>query len=428
MKTYYILVIGCQMNQADGERIDCYWQSLGLKKTAAVQTADLIILVTCGVRQTAEDRVYGLIPRVLADKPTAKIILTGCLAGRSDVRARLARYHQLSWLPITSLPSWGERLGLSATDQAGSLNYLSLPANYQSRASAYVPIGNGCDNFCAYCVVPYARGREVYRPHTEIAAEVKKLLAQGYQEITLIAQNVNSYRSPSEVHVGFKELLALLDDLDGEYWLRFATSHPKDMSEELIKTVARGRHTCQHFHLALQSGADEILQKMNRGYTSQHFLALVDLIRRISPDAAISTDIIVGFPGETDEQFQQTVKLMRAACFDQAFIAQYSPRPGTAAAQLTDDVPAVVKAERVALLTTILRQTARANHQKYLGRELEILVSAARKKNGQYFYSGKSATFQTVHFTTGQADLVGKLAFIKISQARDFGLAGDLIV
>lgn len=419
------------MNKADAERIRGYLASFGLVESSVLEEADLIILVTCGVRQSAEDRIFGLIPNWRAGKPGLKIVLTGCLALRDDVRQKLANEIDL-WLPIYDLPALGAGLGLAqpTTDNSyNSLSYLALQPHYDSLVSAYVPIGNGCNNFCSYCVVPYARGREVYRPHAEIVEEVKKLIRRGYKEIILIAQNVNSYSSLVEngESLDFADLFRMVDAIEGDWWLRFSTSHPKDMSDKLIQAVAGGKHACQYFHFALQSGDDEILRRMNRRYTAAHYLELVKRIREASPEAMISTDIIVGYPGETLEQFEHTVSVMQEAGLDMAYLSQYSPRPGTVSAKELDDVPKEEKQRRETYLNDLLRLSGRANNQKYLGRTVVVLVDSIKQdKMGNLIAGGKTADFKTVRFPASDVT-VGQWASVAIDKARDFSLLGHLV-
>ncbi len=418
LKDYHIITIGCQMNKADSERIANYLDTLGLKETREIERADLVILTTCGVRQSAEDRIYGLIPRIKRKNPRSKIILTGCLVNRKDVQKRLNKTVDI-WLPIVKLASLGEKLGMQKSQFDGSLSYLEIPAKYRSSFSAFVPIGNGCNNFCTYCVVPYARGRETYRPAERIIAEVKNLIKKGYKEITLIAQNVNSYHHRK---INFPTLLSQVAKIRGDFWLRFATSHPKDMSDDLIKVIAANNKICHHIHLPAQAGDDKILAAMNRRYTKKHYLSLIEKIRKLIPDASITTDIIVGFPGETRTQFKNTIKLFETAKFDMAYIARYSPRPGTAASQLKDNVNAKEKKRREEELMQILRKTALVNNKKYLEKTVKVLVEDKNKK-GEWF--GKTASNKTVKFKTKtQANLRGQFAQVLIKGVQNFGLTG----
>ncbi len=420
IKTYHIITIGCQMNKADSERIASYLDGLGLKEVKDRKEADLVILTTCGVRQSAEDRVYGLIPKIKRENQKTKIILTGCLAKRKDVQKKLSKKVDI-WLPITELTNLNEKLNKKSSKFSGSLSYLEIPAKYRSSFSAFVPIGNGCNNFCTYCVVPYARGRETYRPTGKIIAEVKKLVKNNYKEITLIAQNVNSYQYRK---ISFPTLLSRVAEIKGDFWIRFATSHPKDMSDKLIKVIADNPKICRHIHLPAQSGDDKILTAMNRNYTQKHYLSLIEKIRKSIPGASITTDIIVGFPGETRSQFNNTIKLFKLVKFDMAYIARYSPRPGTMASQLEDNVSPKEKKKREQELMKILRKTALANNKKYLGKTVKVLVEDKNKKN-EWF--GKTDTYKTVKFKApNKQNLRGQFVFVKITNVQDFGLAGEI--
>jgi len=419
MKTYHIITIGCQMNKSDSERIAGYLERMGLEEEPDKHRAGLVVFATCGVRQAAEDRVYGLVPKIKKNNPECQIVISGCLSEREDVKKRLDKKVDI-WLPIRDLPKLDKKIkGLSASGKRD--NYLKLNPKYSSRFSAFVPIGNGCDNFCAYCVVPYARGREVYRPAGGILKEVKDLVKKGYKEIILIAQNVNSYRDGKN---NFCDLLKMVNDLPGDFWIRFATSHPKDMSEGLIKTIAGRQKICRHIHLPAQAGDNSVLKAMNRKYTIEHYKKLINRARKAMPGASITTDIIVGFPGETRKQFGNTKKLFREAKFDMAYIAQYSPRPGTAAFKLRDDVLPDEKKRREEELMKILRKTGLANNRKYIGRQERVLIEG-RNKEGECF--GKTGTNKMVA-VKGKGDLpaIGQFVALKIKKARDFGLEGEI--
>ena len=346
-----------------------------------------------------------------------------------------------------------------------SSDYFQIKPLHQSKFSAYVPIMTGCNNFCSYCVVPYTRGREYSRPAEEILSEVENLVKRGYKEIILLGQNVNSYQSkfPTNLSsrteqqrrersknaantanfalrslsryrsfgmteiINFPILLKLISNIPGDFWIRFLTSHPKDMSEELIKTAAECKKVTPYFHLALQSGDDEILKKMNRKYTAKHFLGLVKMIRKYLPDAAISTDVIVGFPGETEKQFQNTVEVMKKAKFDMAYINKYSPRAGTVAAKLTDDIDWQEKKRREKILTEVLEKTALGNNRKYIGKVVKVLAD----KVDNHFIYGKTESFKNVkildsRFSIPDSNLTGKFVKIKITQAGTWGLEGEV--
>jgi len=338
-KTYHIITIGCQMNKSDSERLAGVLEKRGYKKSDNKYRADLVAINTCGVRQSAEDRVYGLVPGIRRKNKKTKIVITGCLVGRADVRKRLKKVVDI-WLPI----------GQMAKGECQK-DYFKIKPKYQSKISAFVPIGNGCNNFCSYCVVPYARGRETFRPVKEILAEVKGLVKNGYKEITLIAQNVNSYRSGK---TDFADLLKMVNGLPGDFQIRFLTSHPKDMSDELIGAIAGCEKVLKEIHLPAQSGDNAILKKMNRGYTVERYETIIKKILKLMPTAEISTDVIVGFPGETKKQFNNTAKLFKDIKFSQAYVARYSPRPGTAAYKLADDVPAEEKKRRFEVLNKLI--------------------------------------------------------------------------
>jgi tRNA-2-methylthio-N6-dimethylallyladenosine synthase len=473
MRTYHIITIGCQMNKSDSERIAGYLEELGYSQSDNKYQADLVVVNTCGVRQSAEDRVYGIVPRIKKENPAVKIILAGCLSERKDVQQRLKNNVDI-WLPIIKIPNLKFQITNKFKNPKFKIQnseYLKIRPKYQSKFSAFVPIGNGCNNFCSYCVVPYARGREVYRPVEDIINEVQSLVKNGYKEIVLIAQNVNSYLSKMKSElvsgsfgrkrpqddneiVNFTQLLRLVNDIDGDFWIRFATSHPKDISDELIKVVAectpsagfRAGKVCEHIHLPVQAGDNKVLKAMNRSYTIEHYRSLIKKIRQAIPGASITTDVIVGFPGESREQFNNTVKLFKEIKFDMAYIAQYSPRPDTAAAKLKDTVSREEKKKREEELMKILRITALENNKKYIGQTVEILVGGINKKGEWY---GRTRTNKNVKIAetrkqenkktrkqenkkarkqkNKKTNLAGKFVRVKIIGAQDFGLEGYLI-
>ena len=430
--TYHIITLGCQMNKADSERVASFLEERAFVLLPSFKEANLIILTTCGVRQSAEDRVYGLVNQIRKANSEAAVVITGCLAKRKDVMRRLKGQVDL-FMPINELPNIFELLKNSdvkkvlSADEVRTIDgekYLSIKPKYHSPFTAFVPVGNGCDNFCAYCVVPYARGREVYRPLDEVVSEVEKLLADGYKEIVLIAQNVNSYRDGEKT---FPELLKKVLALPGEFWVRFSSSHPKDLSDELIALFAEPK-MCPHLHLAMQSGDNEILSIMNRKYTIEHFRELIEKARAVRPDLAVTTDVIVGFPGETEEQFENSVKVFKELEFDLAYVSQYSPRPGTVSALMTDDVSKKEKDRRDKILVKILEETGLKKNQEYLGKEVVVLIDGINKK-GKYY--GKTASFKNVWLTVPENvspnSLVGNFIKVKIIGATDSGLEGELV-
>ncbi len=432
-KTYKIFTIGCQMNQADSERLATYLETKGFRSVRDFKQAGVIILNTCGVKQSAEDRAYGLVNEFRRHNKKAQIVITGCLSRREDVKKRLVKNTNL-FIPISEMSKLPELLEKEGYNSYFSLDkirlskgeeYLNIPPKHQSKFTAYVPIGNGCNNFCSYCVVPYARGAEVYRPASDIIKEVRALVKSGYKEIILIAQNVNSYQ---DKEYNFAKLLFKLIKIRANFWLRFSSSHPKDMSDELIKILGSSSKICSHLHLAVQSGDDDILKAMNRKYTVAHYRRLIKKVRAAKPGIAITTDIIVGFPGETRLQFEHTLKLFKDINFDLAYISPYSPRPGTAAYQMKDDVSYKEKRRRLKVLNDILKQTALANHQKMLGKKPLVLVEG-KNKRGKYY--AKASSYQTVLFTIPRGQktgrLIGEFVQVEIKEAFSFGLEGVFI-
>ena len=414
------------MNKSDSERIAGYLEENGYILVSNKSKADLVVLTTCGVRQSAEDRVYGLVGKIKKNNPKTKLILTGCLSEREDVKKRLEGKVDI-WLPIANLSSLKFRLVPKIKHLKPNIqnpNYLKIRPKYNSKLSAFVPIGNGCNNFCAYCVVPYARGREIYRPAKEILKEVKDLVMGGCKEIILIAQNVNSYKDGK---INFSKLLKKVNGIPDDFWIRFATSHPKDMSDELIKTIAECGKVCKHIHLPAQAGDDKILLAMNRRYTAGHYKNLIKKIRKAMPEASITTDIIVGFPGETKKQFNNTAKLFREVKFDMAYIAQYSPRFGTAAFKLKDDVSREEKKRREEELMKILQKTALANNKKYLGKIVEVLVAGKSRKGEWCGHMGtnKNVKIRFRNQESGIRNFIGKFVNVKIVKAKDFGMEGE---
>lgn len=317
---YYIITYGCQMNKSDSERIAVQLEKKGYQPAKEIGQADLVVINVCSVRQSAVNRVYSKVKQL----KNQKIILTGCLLEKD--KKQLADQVDEIW-PIVDLET---------------------KPKYQSRCQVFVPIMTGCNNFCSYCVVPYTRGQEYSRPAQKIIEEIKGLVKKGYKEITLLGQNVNSYQD-------FPKLLKIIDNMPGQFQIKFLTSHPKDMSDELIKVIGQSKKISQEIHLPVQSGDNQILKKMNRGYTISHYKKLIKKIRQQIPQAKITTDIIVGFPSETRKQFQKTVNLVKEIKFSQAYVSAYSPRTGTTAAKLKDNIPSDEKKRRKRILLDIFK-------------------------------------------------------------------------
>jgi len=322
-KTYHIITYGCQANIADGERIAAKLEFMGYKKTDSPEKADLVVLNACSVRQSAINRLYSQIKKW----PHKKLVVTGCLL--PDDREKIKKMVNQIWHPD---------------------DYFDLLPQRSSSKDALIPIMTGCNNFCTYCAVPYTRGRERSRKMKEILDEIREVIKKGYREIWLLGQNVNSYK-PS-----FPKLLKKINSMAGDFTIHFISSHPKDFSDELIKTIAECKKVSREIHLPVQSGDNKILKAMNRNYTVSHFKKLVFKIRKKIPDVKISTDIIVGFPGETKKQFENTVKLVKEIGFYKAFISRYSPRPNTLASKLKDDVSNEEKKRRWKILDELINK------------------------------------------------------------------------
>lgn len=415
--TYNIITIGCQMNKSDSERIATYLEDNKYKESKTYLKADLVIINTCGVRQSAEDRVYGLAGQIRKKNKKSLIVVTGCLANRKDVKKRLNDIVDI-FLAINNLSTLISKIN-KQRKPVKRKNYLKIKAKHSSKITAYVPIGNGCNNFCSYCVVPYARGREVYRSAKDIIKEVKDLIKKDYKEIILIAQNVNSYK---KTEYDFPKLLAEIASLPGNFWIRFSSSHPKDLSDDLIKVIASHEKITEHLHLALQSGDDDILKKMNRNYKASDFIKIIKKIRKVKPNIAITTDIIVGFPSETKKQYNKTKEVYKKIKFDLAYIAKYSKRPQTLASKLDDDVSRLEKNRRHKDLNKLLEKIALLKNKEYLNKEIRVLIEAKDKKGR---YVGKSSSFKTVIISNNlKTKIVSGFYIVKIKKAKTFVLEG----
>ena len=322
------------MNISDAERIASVLESKKYKKTDNLSEANLVVVVACSVRKSAVDRVYGLVEKIKKLKKRPQTILTGCVLAKDKIK------FEKSFDKVLDIKDWEK-------------NYLKIKPKYSSKKLAYVPIMTGCNNFCSYCVVPYTRGREISRSAKDIICEVKNLVKNNYNEIWLLGQNVNSYKDEK---INFPKLLKLVNDVPGYFKLNFTTSHPKDFSDELIETMTKCPKLSMDLNLPIQSGDDEILKKMNRPYTVAQYKNLVKKIRQAIPNIRLSTDIIVGFPGETKKQFNNTVKVLKEIKYGVAFINKYSPREGTTAAKLEDNVPWEEKKRREKILIDLVNK------------------------------------------------------------------------
>lgn len=433
---YFIRTFGCQANKLDSEKITALLENLGYKPAQKLTDTDLIIINTCSVRQSAEDRIFGLLTNLEKLKkinPRLVIGITGCMANlnpkklskKVDLIFDIRKLNDL----VDKIKKTLEQKNTRTKKQKNlKIKYLKISPKRSSAFHAYISIMSGCNNFCSYCVVPYTRGRETSRPSKEIIKEVQKLINQGYKAVTLIGQNINSYGRDLKEKINFPKLLKHIESIPGNFWIWFITSHPKDMSNELIETIASSKKICPYIHLPVQAGSNKILKTMNRGYTKEKYIELVKKIRKKIPICSISTDTIVGFPGETKKDFEQTCKLFNNIKFDMAYIAEYSKRPKTRAFKLEDNVPLCEKTKRKIILDKILRKTALENNQKLIGKTLEVLI----EKKGKTTLSGKTKTFKTVVIKpsfnkNNLPNLVGQIVKVQIKKAYDFGLEGKLI-
>lgn len=445
---YYLKTFGCQSNLADSERIMAVCEAMGYGKTSSEKDADLIIYNTCSVKQSAEDRVFGLnkkVQKLKIENRKLKIVLTGCMMhyGKKELRKRLPEFDFFVDIKeIQNLPKlFGKKTKFKIDD------YLDIPHKSERPFIAHIPISSGCNNFCSYCIVPYARGREYSRPAKEIIREAKTAAKNGAKEIWLLGQNVNSYgleektvwggktrkNEKSKIKKGcmaFSNLLREVNKIKGDFWIRFMSPHPKDFSDDLIKAISECEKMPKYIHLPVQSGNDDILKKMNRSYTASHYKKLVQKIRKMMPDISISTDTIVGFPGETKKQFQDTIKLYKDIKFDMAFISEYSPRSGTAAAiAMKDNVSKQGKEQRRKKLTAILAKTALDKNKKYVGKIEKVLVESQMR--GKFF--GRNGSYKLVEIIRGstsrarEVEPPGKFVDVKIIKAESWKLIGKII-
>ncbi len=371
----------------------------------------MAIINMCSVRQSAVDRVYGLIPKL----KNKRSVLAGCILKKDKIK--LSKSFDFI-LDIKSLSKWPEIIEgkKTAPRKNKASNYLDIKPCYSNKFSANIPIMTGCNNFCSFCVVPYTRGREISRPVKDIISEIKKLAQKGYKEIWLLGQNVNSYDK-----IPFPDLLRKTNEIQGDFWIRFTSSNPKDFSDDTIKAIKESEKVTEYLNLPAQSGDNEILKKMNRPYTIKRYKEIIKKTRKEIPDITLSTDIIVGFPGETKEQFNNTAKLLKEIEYDMAYIAKYSPRPQTEASKMEDSVPQKEKNRREKVLTDILKETALKKNKEYIRKEIDVLFNA-RTKGG---WTGKSRKYKTVKVFSNK-NLLGKFAKIKITDALPWGLKGEI--
>ncbi len=422
---FYIETYGCQMNIADSELVTTILNNNGYQEASKIDEADVIIFNTCSVRQHAEERVLGRIANEKSRKRTKanlKIGVIGCMAQRlqeelleiQDGIDFVVGVDQYSEIPHI--------LDMTEDKIKADFNqeeiYNEIYPTRQGKLNAFVTIMRGCNNFCSYCIVPYTRGRERSRPIADILTEVKQAGENGYPDVTLLGQNVNSYNYEG---IKFPDLIREINKIESIKRIRFVTSHPKDLSDDLIIAMKESDKVCKNIHFAMQSGNSDILKRMNRGYTAEHFYGRILKLREHMPDIAITTDVIAGFSGETEEQFMDTYNLMKKIEFDYAFMYKYSPRRGTKAAEFTDQVPEEIRLQRLQRLIEMQRKITLEKYQKQIGKIVEVLVENISKKSDEEV-SGKTDDFKICVFP-GSKDLIGKFVRVKITDAT----AGTLI-
>ena len=428
-KYFYLETFGCQMNVVDSEQMVEILQQLGYDQTDAPDNADLILLNTCSIRAKAERKVYGHLGSfkpLKERKPDLILAVGGCVAQHEGERMLdkvpyldfvfgTHNVHRLAELVRNAEAKQGRGLLVDFLNEEQRRQL--FPTRRPSREiSRFVTIVQGCDNFCAYCIVPHVRGREVSRPSAEVLEEVQSLINQGAAEITLVGQNVNSYGVKEGDEISFAELLRQVHELPGLQRLRFITSHPKDLSDDLIDCFATLDKLCKHLHLPVQAGSDRVLQAMGRGYSRDQYLAKVEHLRRVCPEIRLSSDVIIGFPGEDEADFEETLDLLRQAQFADIYSFIFSPREGTAAAELTDDTPAEIKQQRFDRMLALQDEITRRFHEEDVGKIVPVLVEGeSRQGDGQLF--GRTNWNRIVNFKA-DTRLIGRVVPVRLIEAQ----------
>lgn len=431
----YIRTYGCQQNVADSEKIKGMLKMMGFSFTEDESEADFILFNTCAVREHAEDRVFGnvgALKNLKRRRPSLIIALCGCMMEQQHISERIYKsfpfvnlvfgthslhiFPELFYRSITA----GKRVFEHTEDD--KLIYEGIPTHRDGSFKGWLPIMYGCNNFCTYCIVPYVRGRERSRCSCDIIAEAKEMIAQGYKEITLLGQNVNSYGKGLDEDINFAKLLREIDKIEGDYIIRFMTSHPKDASKELIDAMAECKHVSCHLHLPFQSGSDRILKLMNRHYDRKRYMEIINYAKEKIPNLSLTSDIIVGFPGETYEDFQQTLSLIHEVGFTSLFTFIFSPREGTPAAKMDDPISLEEKTKWFMELLKVQEKIAADRCASMVGSTTRVLVEEENKDGG---LNGRTSGNIIVEFD-GDKSLIGQFAEVKITKARNWILKGEL--
>ncbi|MBX9572910.1 MAG: tRNA (N6-isopentenyl adenosine(37)-C2)-methylthiotransferase MiaB [Candidatus Obscuribacterales bacterium] len=432
-KSVYIETFGCQMNKADSENMLGLLEEIGYKKTDDLSTADLKILNTCAIREGAEDKVFSYLGhwrRLKEQRPGSLIAVGGCVA--QDAGADLIRRapgvdivfgtHNLFRLPELVMQAVQSKKPVVEIIQELPDDLPELPVIRQSSLSAWVSIIYGCDYNCTYCIVPYVRGREKSRPADQIVQEVRELADAGYKEVVFLGQNVTAYGHDLDPAIHLGDLIRRTGEIEEIKRVRFVTGHPRDLKDEIIDAVSDVWNACEYFHVPIQAGDDRTLRRMARGYKVDFYRRMVEKIRAKMPDAAITSDMIVGFPGETEAEFMNTVNLVEELCFDSCNTAAYSPRPHTPAANWPDQVPEHEKYERLRFLNSVVSEVSHRRNKRYLGKKVEVLVEGPSQRNAERM-AGRTRTGKVVNFE-GSAELIGQLVDVTIEAANAWALRG----
>ena len=436
--TYCVVTYGCQMNAHDSEKLAGMLQEMGMTEAESRETADFVIFNTCCVRDNAQRRALGNVTwlkELKKTRPEMMVAVCGCMMQQKGMGEQILRQYpfvdvafgthnlyRFAQLMLQAVKNRRRVVEVIQEDE-GSIPE-NLPVRRSSPHHAYITIMYGCNNFCSYCIVPYVRGRERSRASARIIEEARQLKEEGVKEIMLLGQNVNSYGLDVEGELSFAQLLAKLDEVGIER-IRFMTSHPKDISDELIDVIAKSKHICHALHLPVQHGSSRVLASMNRKYTSEQYLARVAEIRAKIPDMSLTTDLIVGYPGETEEEFEETCSLVGEVGYDSAFTFIYSPRIGTRAADMPDQIPEEVSSRRIQKLIAIQKENTRRNYAGYIGQVHSVLVEEASKRD-EHQMAGKDEYNITVNFP-GSKDLIGRIVRVRITSAGESTLRGEMI-
>jgi len=437
-KNFIIITWGCQMNEEDSERLSGMLLNIGYTKTDTLEEADIIIYNTCCVRENAENKVYGNLGELKHLKkknPDLIIAVCGCMMQQSGMADKiLQKFNYVNIVFGThnayKFPEYLNRVKTEGVQVKEIFNkeeeiIEGLPIDRKSDVKAFVTVMYGCNNFCTFCVVPYVRGRERSRKSEDIINEIKDLVKKGYKEVTLLGQNVNSYGKGLEEDINFAKLLRKINEINGLKRIRFMTSHPKDLTKDVIMAIKECDKICEQIHLPVQSGSDRILKKMNRHYTKEYYMNLVKMIKEEIPDVSLTTDIIVGFPGETEEDFKETLNLAKEVSYDSAFTFIYSRRNNTAADMMLNQVPDDVKHDRFNRLINVLNNEIILNNKKYEGEIVEVLIEALSKNDNSKF-TGRTRNGKLVNLS-GENINIGDLVNVKITRAQPFSLIGKKI-